>query len=208
MKVKKLLFVIKRICFVISLTFWTYVCLMGLCNVAEMITKNPSVNFSYINLYYIASGSMSSIDESNRKFLADKRGGFLQVDDVVVVKRLENERLKEGDIVTFLNESGLHIVHRIYKIKNDGVGVRYFTRGDANNAYDPEVLYREDIKGLYLFRIPYMGEFFRFLKSKHGLIAVLSIIMIRLLYGYFKEEELKKFGPLYYSATKNLDGKF
>lgn len=202
----KLNLIVKRIFRVLSVAFWSLVLIVGLGNVTEAITKNPFTNLSGINLYSVASKSMASIDESNRDFLADKRGGFLKINDVVVVKRLENERLEEGDIITYVNKNKLTIIHRIYKIKSDGKNVGYVTRGDANNVNDPDILQRNDIKGVYLFRIPYVGEFAFFFKSKYGLTALLSVGFITFLFGYLKEKELERFGPLYYSVMKNLDG--
>lgn len=203
MKNEKTIAILKKTASLIAVVFWSFVLLVGVGNVLEAVTHNPAFNLSEINLYVIKSKSMASVDESNREFLADKKAGFLNVDDVVIVKKAENENLSSGDIVTYVNADGFIIVHRIYKIIGEGDKARYVTRGDANNVNDPDVLYKNDIKGVFLFSIPYIGEFASFVKSKYGIISLLSVAFVLFLFGYLREKEAEKFGPLYYAIIKN-----
>ncbi len=165
---------------------------------AEWITKDPSLNVVGVNIYVIGSESMSRVDPSNEEALKGTRAGFLQVDDVVVIRKLsKNTRLSVGDIVTYVNEDGLTIVHRIVDVRLVGGEVLYYTRGDANNVNDPRPLRRSDIRGAFLFRIPYFGEIAFFLKSKYGISAIIIAIFLNLFAKYLSIVEREKFDPLH-----------
>jgi signal peptidase len=73
-------------------------------------------------------------------------------DAVVLSKVNKNTELELEDIIAYEDE-GKIIVHRIVKITKNG----YITKGDNNNSVDKEEVKRKDIKGIVLFRIPYLA---------------------------------------------------
>jgi len=92
--------------------------------------------------------SLSSI-ASNSMYPAIKKG------DAIIVRKLnekEKENLKVGDIIAF-NEDDFIITHRIIEIK-DGI---YVTKGDNNNIEDTNRREKNDIVGIIIARIPYIG---------------------------------------------------
>ncbi|HWT26849.1 MAG TPA: signal peptidase I [Mobilitalea sp.] len=62
--------------------------------------------------------------------------------DQVLLAKAENKKLKKGDIILFLSESGKYILHRIYKVNSKG----YNTIGDACQC-DDGVVHTEQIIG-------------------------------------------------------------
>lgn len=69
---------------------------------------------------------------------------------------------KKGDIITFgpyQKEPNSFITHRIYKINNNQI----FTKGDFNKTIDSWTIQPNQIKGLYLFHIPFLGYGLHFL---------------------------------------------
>lgn len=92
--------------------------------------------------------SLSSI-ASNSMYPAIKKG------DAIIVRKLteeEKENLKVGDIIAF-NEDDFIITHRIIDIK-DGI---FITKGDNNNIEDTNRREKNDIVGIIVTRIPYIG---------------------------------------------------
>ena len=73
-------------------------------------------------------------------------------DAVVLSKVKEDTELKVDDIVAY-EEGDKIIVHRIIEIKDD----YYITKGDNNNTRDKRNIKREEIKGKFMFRIPYLS---------------------------------------------------
>lgn len=69
--------------------------------------------------------------------------------DVVIYKR--NENIVPGDIIVFQYQNQ-NIVHRVISINE-----YYVTKGDANNSVDYLEIKKEDIKGVYLFHLKYLG---------------------------------------------------
>lgn len=75
-------------------------------------------------------------------------------DAVVVDKKCNRDELKEGDIVAYLNNDGLVIVHRIIKINSDKT---FITKGDYNNVADSEYVRKEQVQGKVKFKIPWIA---------------------------------------------------
>lgn len=189
--------ILRAICKIVAYIFSFALLFIGVSCFLEGITKNPDYNIVGINLYVIASPSMASVDESNKEPLQDTRAGFLQVNDVAVVRKAKkDDDLKVGDIVTYIDENGLCVIHRIVSVSDKNGNTYYSLRGDANNVDDPLPLEKSRIKGVFLFRIPAVGEVGLFLKSKYGFACVVLIILIKLCCSYAVIVEEEKKSPL------------
>lgn len=182
---------------VVAYIFSFALLLIGVSLFAEGVTNNSDYNLVGFNLYVIASPSMASVDESNKERLSSMHAGFLQVNDVAVVRKAKkDDDLKVGDIVTYVDENGLCVIHRIASVSNKNGKTYYYLRGDANNVDDPNPLEKSLIKGVFLFRIPAVGEIGLFLKSKYGFACVVLIILIKLCCSYAVIVEEEKKSPL------------
>jgi signal peptidase len=79
--------------------------------------------------------------------------------DLVITKPVDAKDLKRGDIITFQPKSDdpSLITHRVISIGTTLAGKEVIvTKGDANNAQDPSIM-PEQVKGEYVYRIPYLG---------------------------------------------------
>lgn len=112
----------------------------------------------------------------------------IKINDAIIVKRVDNDKYKVGDIITFLGKdgrySGMTITHRIVGkqnlSKNESV---YTTKGDNNNSIDPVSVTTDSIYGKVLFKIPkvgYIGNFFS--KPINYFLCLLIPSMIFILY--------------------------
>jgi len=79
----------------------------------------------------------------------------LQVGDVIITEASPND-IKIGDIIQYSGENEI-IAHRVVDIQQEG-GTKYFiTKGDDNNAPDPEPVYPSQVIGKTVFTIPKLG---------------------------------------------------
>lgn len=107
----------------------------------------------------------------------------INVQDGIVVKREEIEKLKKGDIITFTSHdyryNGLTITHRIVGIEKTESGKYLFrTKGDANNVEDSYLVQTNDIYGRVIFRIPMIGYIRQFLSNSFGSIMFVGILAV------------------------------
>ena len=111
----------------------------------DMLVKGESPLFS---AYVIVSPSMVPT---------------IKIDDAIVVKRVDNDNYKVGDIITFAskdsNYEGLAVTHRIVeKQKLDANTSVYTTKGDNNKMIDPASVKTDAIYGKVLFKVPKVGK--------------------------------------------------
>ncbi len=82
---------------------------------------------------------------------------FLSVGDVVIVNtRIDPANILVGDVIAFYLGRDV-VVHRVVRILNTSSGIRYVTKGDANDAPDPFKVAPSALLGRYVFKIPTIG---------------------------------------------------
>lgn len=136
------------------------------------------------NAYVVLSGSMLP---------------SIQIKDIVVTKKVAEEELEIGDIITFISPDsrfgGISITHRIVdKYYDESTGsYSYRTRGDNNNVADSALVPNNNILGKVILKIPKLGYLQDILSSKGGLIIVVLIPCLVIL-SYDIMKLLKKAG--------------
>ena len=115
----------------------------------------------------------------------------INVMDVVFVKKIEEEYLKVGDVITFYSPNpyfdNTPITHRINKIIKEENNILYETKGDANSIVDKENISYGCIIGKVLFKLPGLGKINDFLTSKKGIIiAILIPSLFIIAYDIYK----------------------
>lgn len=120
-------------------------------------------------IYSVESGSMSPT---------------LRTGDLIITK--ETPTYQTGDIVTFRPNTATQkyqsVTHRIIDTKEiNGTSV-YTTKGDFNNAPDLDPLYKNQIIGKFVARIPLLGYFTSFLRTMFGFILIIVIPTTLLIY--------------------------
>ena len=121
--------------------------------------------------------------------------------DIVVVKEVDTNTLKENDVIAFKNDD-IVITHRIVETVNDNGQVKYITKGDNNNTQDRDYVLPENVEGLYQFKVSNLGNLAMFIQTPTGMLVCLSIPLILLILvqivensrnkKYVKEEENKQ----------------
>ncbi len=117
-----------------------------------------------------------------------------------VVYSKKSEQYLPGDIITF-KRGDINVTHRIVEVvdekgnkispfispmpgENKTQKIFYKTKGDANNAVDPESVSAEKIIGKTEFHFPYVGRFIYFLRSLPGFM--LFVILPTLIFIAFE----------------------
>lgn len=92
---------------------------------------------------------------------------------------------QKGDIVTIRESpaSNVTLTHRIVEVKTVDGRVQYVTRGDANNANDPEERPKTNVIGKEIATVPYLGYILSYTKTKNGLLFLIIIPCIILIYS-------------------------
>ena len=98
--------------------------------------------------------------------------------DLVFVKMVDTDTLKEGDVIAFRNEEDTVTTHRIVKVIFEDEKQYFKTKGDANNAEDSNLVDAKDVEGLYVGRIAKVGNFLIFMQKPIGLFIVLLVILV------------------------------
>lgn len=97
----------------------------------------------------------------------------IQIGDMVIVGPVGGPMtsgLWPGKIITYTKGKAF-VTHRIVEVKEDCV----ITMGDALEEPDPAPVAISNIHGIYMFRIPYVGYFNSFVRTKKGWF--LAIVM-------------------------------
>lgn len=110
-------------------------------------------------LYVVDSGSMEPT---------------LKLNSLIIVNEKNPDQIKTGDVLTFYGaDTVTRVTHRVIEI---GPNNDYFiTQGDANNIEDAMPVEREDVIGIVVLSIPFLGYVFRFLSSTPGIVFIVLV---------------------------------
>lgn len=174
---------------VMSYAIFIFLMLIGgtlLLYIADIKIRAAKGDYSapVFNAYVVLSGSM--LPE-------------IKVKDIVVTKKIPEERLEIGDVITFISPDtrfgGISVTHRIIdKYYDESQGIyTYRTQGDANNVADAVPVPNSNILGKVILKIPKLGYIQDILASKGGLIILVLIPCLTIL-SYDIMKMFKKLG--------------
>jgi signal peptidase len=112
----------------------------------------------------------------------------IQPGDLVIIRNINSEKVRKGDIVTYAKSKGFYITHRVADISRKDGKLQFTMKGDANNINDSEPIAPEQLIGSMLLKVPYGGYAAYFLRSPVGLTLLVLIPVIFILGGYIKSE--------------------
>ncbi len=169
-------------------------------NVSIMIQANtdkdkvPSV-FGY-KPFIVLSGSMET---------------EIKVGDLIITKIVDPTTLKVDDVIAFRDNEGTVTTHRIIEIVNRE-GVDYFiTKGDNNTSQDQNLVELSDVEGIYVTRIPSIGNILNGLANPTTIIIVILGITVVFAAAFMvsnkKQIDQEKLEFLEYKRQKELEEK-
>ena len=130
----------------------------------------------------------------------------IQVNDVVVTKKVDASTLNVGDVITFASADSRFlntiITHRIIKKEYDSKTKSYSfqTQGDNNNVADSALVPQNNIYGKVILKIPKLGYLQEFLASDGGWIIVILIPCLTVI----SYDVVKLFKGLKKKKSKNM----
>ena len=123
-------------------------------------------------IYAVLSGSMNPAFDTG---------------SLVFVRPAEPRTIAVGDIITFSGRSGnMLTTHRVVDI-NSAEELEFTTRGDANNADDPNPVPASHVVGRVHGSLPYLGYLMGFARTRQGLILLVfapAVFVILLELGH------------------------
>jgi signal peptidase len=129
----------------------------------------------------------------------------IPVGSVVVIKPVDPETLKIGDIICFTLTEPTSITHRIINITDQG----FITKGDANEDPDQWIVKKGNVIGKVIFTIPFIGYLGYFVKTPIGFILLIllpaSVIIIMEIRNIVKELKKQKQEQTSKEPRKNGD---
>ena len=156
-----------------EILMWCVV-LLALVTVAVTLTtaRKPDRSFFGWRAFVVLSDSMKATD--------------FDAGDVVLVKKVNPETLRPGDIIAFRSADpdcfGDTITHKIRSVERTADGEAAFvTYGTTTGVDDRWTVSYENVIGKYLFHIPKIGWFFQFLKTVPGYFPCVFLPLLSLL---------------------------
>jgi signal peptidase len=126
-------------------------------------------------MYFVRSGSMEPTIHVGDLIVTGPIGGPL------------TESLEEGSIVTYELENGEEITHRVISVEAEET---FITQGDAAEDPDQLPVALNQIQGIYIFKVPYIGYVTSFIQTKQGWFLAI-IIPAMLLVGLIVKDIVK-----------------
>ena len=126
------------------------------------------------NLYLVRSESMRPAINMGDLIITGPLNGLI------------NGEVKSGTIVTYEKNKEL-VTHRVQSINGEAL----VTKGDAVEDSDPWPVTLSDVRGVYLFKIPFVGYVTSFIQTKLGWFLAI-IIPAALLIGWLAKDIVKE----------------
>ncbi|WP_060678295.1 signal peptidase I [Virgibacillus halodenitrificans] len=122
--------------------------------------------------------------------LSNSMNPTFQTGDLVIVKAMDALDVNKNDIITFKENDGPYITHRVIDIVDEKGAIGFITKGDNNNVADQEIVHAHHLLGQVAFHIPYLGYIANFIGSKAGFILLILLPLV----GYIALELNDKIG--------------
>ena len=113
------------------------------------------------------------------------------VGDLIYVKTVDPDSVKVGDPITFvLNEDLVVATHRVVEV--DATEREFTTKGDANSTADANPVHFNNLIGVPVFAIPYLGYVSAYIQSPPGMYIAIGFGALLLLMVFLPDMLTKK----------------
>lgn len=93
----------------------------------------------------------------------------------------------QNQVITFVDDQGRTVTHRIMELKNVKDGMIFVTKGDANPASDREEVRLEQIVGRVTLIIPKIGYIISFGKTRWGSLLFVIVPAVLIIYDEYRQ---------------------
>lgn len=160
---------------ILSIFVYVLIAAMLLYNIAIIVQKisNPNQIPSFLGY-------------KNFIILSESMADTLNTGDLIFVK--ESEEIKNNEIISFKEGSSI-VTHRVIEIIEQDGQVFYKTKGDANKTIDERLITKNEIEGVYCFKIAKVGTIILFFQSEVGIFTFL--VLIAIIFFYINKTDIK-----------------
>jgi signal peptidase len=118
----------------------------------------------------------------------------LNVGDIIVVQGVDPQTVTVGTIIIFHSpyEYDMPIVHRVIAVHNDGGTLFFETKGDHNSIQDGWRVPAENLMGVYVMKVPYIGLISLELRGPLGVTLIILLIALIIFVEYSESKSGKK----------------
>jgi len=110
----------------------------------------------------------------------------IHIGSVAIIKKVDVENIKVGDIIAF-KTGKTKTIHRVIDKIVENSSFYFKTKGDANEDPDPWIVKPEDIIGVLYIQIPYYGYLIWFATTPFGIVLFILVPAIILIVGEVKK---------------------
>ena len=131
-----------------------------------------------------ASGPRSLFGYTASTVLTGSMQSELPQESLIITKQVDPNTLKVKDNITFLQENGSTVTHKIVGIYEnyDQRGMRAFiTQGTENGMADDEVVWADNVVGKVIWHNLFLGQAINYVKSNILFVGVMAVLVI----GFF-----------------------
>ena len=140
----------------------------------KYIKKSTNIDLFGFKFYTVLTGSMEP--EFN-------------IGDLIIERKIEQEDIHVGDIITYSLNNQNTVTHRVIKISQENGEILYETKGDNNNSPDEKLVKYSQIQGHIVFKIDKLGKIITEFVSGIGMVVLLVIIIISYIHSSRSEEK-------------------
>jgi signal peptidase len=110
----------------------------------------------------------------------------LNVGDIIIVRGVDPHAITVGTIIIFHSpyEYDMPIVHRVVAVLNDGGSLFFETKGDHNEIQDGWKVPAENLIGVYVVKIPYIGLISLELRGPLGVTLIILLVALIIAVEY------------------------
>jgi signal peptidase len=120
----------------------------------------------------------------------------LNVGDIILVRGVDPQTVTVGTIIIFHSPAyyEMPIVHRVIAVDNEGNTVYFETKGDNNPGPDGWRVPSQNLMGVYVAKIPYVGLLSLELRGPLGIMLIILLIALIIAIEYRESKPRSKRG--------------
>jgi len=121
---------------------------------------------------------------------------YLNVGDIIIVHGVDPTTVTVGTVIIFHSPADyeMPIVHRVIKIDNDGGLIFFETKGDHNPVQDGWKVPSQNLMGVYVTKIPYVGLLSLELRGPLGVTVIILLVALIIAIEYNESKPKKAQG--------------
>lgn len=111
---------------------------------------------------------------------------YLNVGDIILVRGIDARTVTVGTVIIFHSPADyeIPIVHRVIRIDTDNAQIFFETKGDNNPVPDGWRVPRQNLMGVYVAKIPYVGLLSLELRGPLGVTVIILLVALIIAIEY------------------------